>query len=104
MIEDLYDLLAGNHLLNVAVKDAKAPLLSLVVALAPMSGVADIAEHDGVGEGDDERESPVEYDKHSHGTCDLYPVFHHGGKAVVKGIRDSIDIVCIIAHHISALS
>ena len=101
MVEDLHDLLARDHLLDVAIKLSQSLLLLGEEALRARAREADIEEdHDIAGSGD-EREPPVEDEEEDERAHHLDASLHHGGKAVVQGLGDSIHIVREEAHRVT---
>ena len=85
VIEDLDDLLAGYHLLNIGVQFAQAVLLLGVVDPAVFGAEINIPEHRRIAQHNEQREPPVEHKEHDQRTGHLDKGLDDQGKAVVQG-------------------
>ena len=103
VVEDLHDLLAVHHLLNIAVQLAEIRLLPVVVGAAAPAAVADVEEHRQIAQRHDEREPPVEHKEQHQRAGHLDEALDDEGEAVVQRVRDGVHVVCEIAHHVAAV-
>ena len=100
-VEHFYHLLAGRHLLDVAVQVAQAGLLLGVIRFAPLAAEADVEEHDYVAHGCDQGKLPVQDVKDRQRAHHLNEALDHHGEAVVQRIGDRVHVVREVAHHIA---
>ena len=101
MVEDLDDLLARDHLLDISIQVAERCLLGGKKALGADTRVARV-QHDGrVAHERDNRELPVEDDEHGRGADHLNARLNHVGKAVVERLGDGVDVVGEKAHDVA---
>ncbi len=101
MVEYLDDLLAGDHLLNIAVHIAQGRLLHRIVGGTALGAVPNIEEHGQIAQHHNEGQLPVEYEQHDQGARQLNKALDGHGKAVVQGIRDGVHIVGEVTHDIA---
>ncbi len=101
VVEHLHHLLAGHHLLNVAVQLTQGDLLPGVVFLAPLPAEADVAEHDHIAGRHHQGQPPVEDKQDGQGAHHLNEGLDHHGEAVVQRVGNGVHVVGEVAHHVA---
>ena len=101
MVEDLDDLLALDHLLDIAVHRAqRGLLLGKVPAAAAAHHFHHPQHHHQHGKGD-EGQHRAQDDHHGDGAHEVQRAGDEASEAVVEGLGDSVDIVGIAAHELA---
>ena len=101
MVEDLDDLLALDHLLNIAVDVAQVPLLGHEVPAAAPAHGHDDQEHQAQREHGHQKQQRAEIEHHSHHAHKGQAVGDQIHQAVVEDLVDRLDIVGIPAHQLA---
>ena len=104
MVEHFDDLLAVDHLLDVAVQLAEAGLLLVVIRFAAPAAVSDVQEHGRIADGDDQRELPVEHKEHDERAGHLDEALYDHGEAVVERVGYGVHVVGEVAHDVAAVA
>ena len=101
MVEDLDDLLALDHLLNVAVDRSQSALLGgEVPPAAAADGLDHQQHHPEHGEGNQSQQG-TEDQHHGDGAQKVQRTGDHAAKAVVQRLGDGLDVVGIAAHQLA---
>ena len=97
----LHDLLAGAHLLDVAVERAQRGLHGREVTGAPLARHAHVGDERHVAGHRHEREAPVEHEQQDDGAHGLDGRLDDVGEAVVEGLGHRVDVVGEVAHDVA---
>ena len=103
MVENLDDLLAFDHLLDITVYRAQRLLLPLEVDTAAAADHLHYSAHQGKEGKGDQRQDGIEDDHHQHRTHKGQHIGDDAGKAAVEHLRHGVDIVGEPAHEIAGL-
>ena len=103
VVKDLDDLLALDHLLNVAIEAAQGRLLLLEADAAAAAHAFDHQEHQTQEHEGDEGQGPVQVNQHEHGAHKGNEVGHHAGEAVADHIGHGVHVVGEAAHQVAGL-
>ena len=101
MVKDLDHLLAGDHLLDVAVHVAQGSLLAGVKGGAALCAEPDVGKHRRIAQHHDQRKLPVEHKQQNQRAGHLDKALDGHGKAVVQRVRHRVHVVGKIAHDIA---
>ena len=101
VVEDLDDLLAADHFLDIAVELAQVLLLMAVMRLAAAAAVTDVEEHGQIAQHHEQRQPPVEDEEEQQRARDLDEALDEHGEAVVEGVGDGVHIPGEVAHDVA---
>ena len=103
MVEDLDDLLALDHLLDIAVHRAQGRLLALEIHTAAPADDLHHAAHEQQEQERDQRQPRVQHEHHHHRAHEGQHIGDDAGKAAVQHLRHGVDVVGEPAHQVAGL-
>jgi len=103
VVEYLDDLLAFDHLLDIAVQRAQRRLLPLEIGTAAAADDLHHQPHQAQEQESDQRQPRVQHDHHHHGAHKGQHVGDDAGEAAVQHLRHGVDVVGEAAHQVAGL-
>ena len=101
MVEDLDDLLALDHLLDIAIDFAHGLLLSREILAAPAAHGLHHRQHHRQRAKGDEGQYGTEHQHHGDGAQEVQRAGDDAGEAVVQGLGHCLDVVGVATHQLA---
>ena len=101
MVEDFNNLLALNHLLNIAVDRAQVPLLGHKIAAAALSYGHDDNKHQPQREDRHQKQQRTQAEHHRHHAYKGQSARTQGYQTVLENFGESINVVGVAAHKLA---